>query len=135
MEQEKRVSLPDLQKTFGQHLRHLRRVQFNNAAEFASRLNLPKTTYYTYEQGKSFPDLATFIGITEVLRIDFNHLFEPFLLSDFKDEEFRHFLHLVRSIRMDPEFWGHLYSAIKLVTLGLESKQRMKEKDGRTGTG
>lgn len=59
---------------FGSQLRELRKKRGLSQIEAANKLGLKQNTFSHYENGKSFPDMATLIKIAEYFKVSLDEL-------------------------------------------------------------
>ena len=104
---------------FGQHLRQIRKLKYDNIKEFSKTTNIPLKHLYEYESGRIFPPIEKFIEICKALNRTPTYMMTPLLDMQKDEHELMRFYYDndVREILQDPEITNILKFALSCLQL------------------
>ena len=104
---------------FGQHLRKIRKLKYDNIKEFSKTTNIPLKHLYEYESGRTFPPIEKFIEICKALDRTPTYMMTPLLDMQKDEQELMRFYYDndVREILNEPEITKMLKFALSVVQL------------------
>jgi transcriptional regulator with XRE-family HTH domain len=104
---------------FGQHLRKMRKLKYDNIKEFSITTNIPLKHLYEYERGRTFPPIEKFIEICKALDRTPTYMMTPLLDMQKDEQELMRFYYDngVREILQDPEIRNILLFALSCLQL------------------
>jgi transcriptional regulator with XRE-family HTH domain len=112
---------------FGQHLRKIRKLKYDNIKEFSKTTNIPSMHLYEYESGRIFPPIEKFIAICKALERQPTYMLSPLLDMKQDEQEIVRFYYDngVREILQDPEMTNILKLALSCLQLLYHTRRHL----------